>query len=165
MIASNSNILFQGTTFKCHVTWCVLDVCCLVLFVCFKHELHHLIKDQEEEDKAQFVFLSEPSGEGRWDVHGAHPTGWLDQAHEKALSVGEDLTGDLAGQHGPQPDEPTMLAVEPAGDGASRSPSRMSPIWSRTFWPGLAVKEVAQLFDLLPWKSTSLYFWPRNMFL
>ena len=56
--------------------------------------------------------------------------------HIQELSVG----GTMADQHGPQPDEPKLVAVEPAGDGlirltdglASRSHFPMSPGLSRT---------------------------------
>ena len=77
-----------------------------------------LLKDQEEEDRAQFVFLSEWKEEDKEQTLKA-VTSQLDDLtnHIQELSVGGGPTGTMSDQHGPQMDEPKLLAVEPAGDG------------------------------------------------
>ena len=112
-----------------------------------------LIQDQEAQDKAQFVFSSEA------DADMEKVSEQLDglTKHIKALSVGEDPTGDQAQQHGPQPDQPTMVAVERAGDGLFRLTCFPEPFphvsrMVANLLTGLTVKEVAQLFDLFKGK-------------
>ena len=73
--------------------------------------------------------------------------------HIQALSVG----GSSRDDHGPQPDEHPLVAVEPAGDGFFKLTCFPEPFphVSRTvasLLTGLKVKEVAQLFDLFQGK-------------
>ena len=73
-----------------------------------------LLMSQEEDDRAQFVFLSEWGQEEKEKTMGEVKT-QLDELtqHIQELSVGSASRDD----HGPQQDEPPLVAVEPAGDG------------------------------------------------
>ena len=118
-----------------------------------------LLKDQEEEDLAQFVFLSE------WKTDDTEHTlkevtSQLDDLtkHIQELSVGGDPMGNKSDLHGPQMDEPKVIAVEPAGDGLFRLTCFPDPFphVSRAvanLLTGLTVLEVAQLFDLFQGKT------------
>ena len=118
-----------------------------------------LLKEQEEEDLAQFVFLSE------WKPHNTEHTlkevtSQLDDLtkHIQELSVGGDPMGTKTDLHGPQMDEPKVIAVEPAGDGLFRLTCFPDPFphVSRAvanLLTGLTVLEVAQLFDLFQGKT------------
>ena len=110
---------------------------------------------QEEDDRAQFVFLSEWGQEEKEKTMGEVKT-QLDELtqHIQELSVGSAAQDD----HGPQQDEPPLVAVEPAGDGLFKLTSFPEPFphVSRTvssLLTGLKVKEVAQLFDLFQGKT------------
>ena len=113
-----------------------------------------LLLGQEEEDRAQFVFLSE-WGQVEKDRTMGEVKSQLDDLtrHIQELSVG----GTVPADHGPHPDEPPMVAVEPAGDGLFRLTCFPEPFphVSRavsSLLAGLTVKEVAQLFDLFQGK-------------
>ena len=76
--------------------------------------------------------------------------------HIQELSV----DGTAPDDHGPHPDEPPMVAVEPAGDGLFRLTCFPEPFphVSRSvasLLSGLKVKEVAQLFDRLTFSKAS----------
>ena len=114
-----------------------------------------LLMSQEEDDRQQFVFLSEWGQEEKEKTMGQVKV-QLDELtqHIQELSVGS-ASGD---DHGPQPDEPPMVAVEPAGDGLFKLTCFPEPFphVSRTvssLLTGLKVKEVAQLFDLFQGKT------------
>ena len=114
-----------------------------------------LLMSQEEDDRQQFVFLSEWGQEEKEQTMGQVKV-QLDELtqHIQAPSVGS-ASGD---DHGPQPDEPPLVAVEPAGDGFFKLTCFPEPFphVSRTvasLLTGLKVKEVAQLFDLFQGKT------------
>ena len=114
-----------------------------------------LLMSQEEDDRQQFAFLSEWGQEEKEKTMGQVKV-QLDELtqHIQELSVGS-ASGD---DHGPQPDEPPMVAVEPAGDGLFKLTCFPEPFphVSRTvssLLTGLKVKEVAQLFDLFQGKT------------
>ena len=114
-----------------------------------------LLQDQEEEDRAQFVFLSE-WGQVEKEKSLGEVKAQLDDLtkHIQDLSVG----GTAAAEHGPQPDEPKLVAVEPAGDGLFKltcfpEPFPHVPRAVSNLLTGLTVKEVAQLFDLFQGKT------------
>ena len=112
-----------------------------------------LLQNQDRQDKDQFVFLSE--ADANMDTVSQH----LDDLtkHIKALSMGQNPDGEAAGVHGPQLDQPKMVAVEPAGDGLFRlmcSPEPF-PHVSRmvaNLLSGLTMVEVAELFDMFKGK-------------
>ena len=113
-----------------------------------------LLLSQEEDDRQQFVFLSEWDKEEKEQTMGQVKI-QLDELtqHIQALSVG----GSSGDDHGPQPDEHPLVAVEPAGDGFFKLTCFPEPFphVSRTvasLLTGLKVKEVAQLFDLFQGK-------------
>ena len=113
-----------------------------------------LLLGQEEDDRAQFVFLTEWGQEEKEKSPGEVKTQLEDLTkHIQELSV----DGTTSGAHGPHPDEPPMVAVEPAGDGLFRLTCFPEPFphVSRavsSLLTGLKVKEVAQLFDLFKGK-------------
>ena len=114
-----------------------------------------LLHEQEEEDRAQFVFLSE-WGQVEKEKSLGEVKSQLDDLtkHIQELSVG----GRMVDDHGAHPDAPSMVAVEPAGDGLFRLTCFPEPFphVSRavsTLLTGLTVKEVAQLFDLFQGKT------------
>ena len=118
-----------------------------------------LLKEQEEEDLAQFVFLSEWKPDDTEHTL-KEVTSQLDDLtkHIQELSVGGDPMGTKTDLHGPQMDEPKVIAVEPAGDGLFRLTCFPDPFphVSRAvanLLTGLTVLEVAQLFDLFQGKT------------
>ena len=85
-----------------------------------------LLLGQEEEDRAQFVFLSEWGQEEKEKTMGEVKTQLEDLTkHIQELSVG----GTAPDDHGPHPDEPPMVAVEPAGDIRSTERGRQRSPW------------------------------------
>ena len=115
-----------------------------------------LPQDQQKDDRAQFAFLSE-WGQVEKDSELQAVKSQLDDLtkHIQELSVGGDPTGTMPAQHGPQPDEPKLVAVEPAGDGLFKLtcfPECFQSGGELAHWLNCG-GEVAQLFDLFQGKA------------
>ena len=103
------------------------------------------LQDQEKKDREQYVFLTQE--DANMETVNDHLSDLTEHIHR--LSVG-DFQKDVVG---PQTDGPSRVEVEPAGDGLFRLTCFPEPFphvsrYVSSLLGGLAVQEVAQLFDI-----------------